>query len=242
MVCGAIVLLAGQLITTGAAVAQRKQPSKAATSKAWADVPSMTNAGGMTERSVLSAGCTLLTAGPPRRVKCNFAQAMLRPPPSAQDLLEEERGMEQMLSSAARRKSFIAEVCRKKALADVEPDAFKAKLTDACARKSTAELKKAFAWLRDNVTAKTCEMWAVHYEEEFEQANADTWVGTTPGTCGPVTKTLWRHAGDSFWNYKQVRSITPNAGKACQSASQTPTEWRWNARQRHTLACTQIRR
>lgn len=213
----------------------------------WLDVPRMSSTGSPTDTSVVTLDCAAVQGATPRRVVCKAVQAMILGPPSTVKLAEKGAEFDQLAKAKSHLAKVLAGVCAKKALAELSGNAtlpdeqtYVGKVKDACAKKDGGRLVEAMRWRLANVEAHECSMIATTSEEEYVQQNADTWTSSkTGGLCGATTTaTIWRNPGDFLWNYKQVRSVPPNADpKFCGHLSQVPVEWRWDSARTRDLGC-----
>lgn len=238
------------VIVLGATVTQAG-PKKGKKPDPWLDVPSMTAAGSPTEKSVLTVECTQVPGAAPRRVSCKTTQAMITGPLASPELATKRADLDQLEKAKAHLAKVLAGMCTKRALSDLYKDAaipdeqtFVNKVKQACAKKDGSKLVDAMRWRLANVEAHECGLLALSYDVEFTQQDANTWTSTTTGwLCGATAVgTLWRNAGDRFWNYKQVRSVPPNADpRICGGLTQAPVEWRWDTKRTRELGCKYFR-
>lgn len=238
-------LVGGAILATTVTSAAPKTVKKKA--DPWLDVPRMASAGSPTEQSVITVDCALVTGTTPRRAQCTMTQAMVIGPLSASRLSERNAELDQLAKAKGPLAKHMRASCTKKVIAEVaaratlpEEQTYVGKYKDACATKDAVKLVNALRWHLTNVEAHQCDLEAIGYQEEFTQQDANTWTTTKAGLlCNTTTvMTLWRKPGDSLWNYKQVRSVPPNADPTlCSGLSQTPTEWRWDATRTRCLGC-----
>jgi hypothetical protein len=156
----------------------------------------------------------------PRRAKCTIVQTLLtRPGPDkvAKDIAE----LDKALSGSAGAK-FLTDACGPQKSRDQAPsiaptsreNQITATILEACRKRDVSAMRQAMLE-RIKFDSEVCTVDTTTDEYEFTRTNRDTWTFASPAGAwcgGSFTTVLWRDAKNKhLWNYKQVRSLPPNA-------------------------------
>jgi hypothetical protein len=214
--------------------------------------PRIDEASEASKASRLSSDCSQPQAvGGKWHTHCTFIETSVSPPPSS---VEIDRDLAELDADIAKRgAAVLTEPCKGIAQATADhrlpapgtlEEPFAKAMQQVCTSKSVSQYRQAIAESMHQVAAHTCKVSTGTWAVDFDQLDANTWIGN-PGPVGTCNvsrvTTLWSDPKLPFlWNYKEVETVAPSTDPGCvrMGAGNTViTEFLWTNVRTRDLGC-----